>query len=230
MRIIGFGAHPDDVEIFFFATLAAAQASGAEIGWAIATDGARGGDAPSEDLRQTRRSEAEAAAALLGVEPVFLDRRDGGLAADPDAAAHVEAAMERLAPDLIITHAPNDYHPDHRALSTLVRDAARFRVPVVFADTLMGNGFEPTIYVDATRYFDRKRAAIRCHASQRPERFVVACEAWNRFRSLQCNAAEGYAEAFRFDPVYPFADVRALMPPAPPVQSLLSTGLANSPS
>jgi len=93
----------------------------------------------------------------------------------------------------------------------------------------MGNGFEPTIYVDATRYFDRKRAAIRCHASQRPERFVVACETWNRLRSLQCNAADGYAEAFRFDPVYPFADVRALMPPAPPVQSLLSTGLANAP-
>jgi len=230
MRIIGFGAHPDDVEIFFFATLAAAQAAGAEIGWAIATDGAAGGDPPGDELRRLRRREAETAAALLGVEPVFLNRRDGALAADPDAAAHVEAATERLAPDLVITHAPNDYHPDHRALSTLVRDAARFRVPVVYADALMGSGFDPTIYVDATRYFDRKRDAIRCHASQRPERFVVACEAWNRVRSLQCNALDGYAEAFRFDPVYPFADVRALMPAAPAVQSLLSTGLANSPS
>ena len=229
MRIIGFGAHPDDVEIFFFGTLAAAQAAGAEIGWVIATDGARGGDASGDDLRQTRRREAQAAAALLGVEPVFLDRGDGGLATDPEAAAHVEGAMERLAPDLVITHAPNDYHPDHRALATLVRDAARFRVPVVHADTLMGNGFEPTIYVDTTRYFDRKCEAIRCHASQRPERFVVACEAWNRFRALQCNAAEGYAEAFRFEPVYPFADVRALMPAAPPVQSLLSTGPADAP-
>ena len=47
MRIFGFGAHPDDVEIFFFGTLAAAKAGGAEIGWAIATDGSKGGAAHS---------------------------------------------------------------------------------------------------------------------------------------------------------------------------------------
>jgi len=44
MRIIGFGAHPDDVEIFFFGLLAVYRAAGHEIGWVGATDGAaRGG-------------------------------------------------------------------------------------------------------------------------------------------------------------------------------------------
>jgi len=65
----------------------------------------------ADGLRRTRRAEAEAAAALLGVAPLFLERLDGALAADLDAAAHVEVAMEGLAPDLVITHAPNDYHP-----------------------------------------------------------------------------------------------------------------------
>ncbi len=220
MRILGFGAHPDDVEIFFFGTLAAAKAGGAEIGWIVATDGSKGGATVAEELRRERRSEAMAAAALLGVEPIFLDRVDGELSGDREATTKIEAVFLDFAPDLVITHAPNDYHPDHRALSILVRDAARFRAPVVYADTLMGAGFEPTIYVDITSEFDLKRQAIRRHVTQRPERFVEACEIWNRFRALQCNAPTAYAEAFRFEPTYPFADIRTLLPPAPPTRPL----------
>ncbi len=220
MRILGCGAHPDDIDIFFFGTLAAAQAGGAEVGCLIATDGAAGGVAPGAALARERRAEAIAAAAGLGVTPVFLDRPDGALAGDGEAAALLEAAIQRFAPDLVITHAPEDYHPDHRALSRLVLDAARFRAPVLYADTLMGNGFVPTLYVDISAHVDAKRAAIRAHQSQRPERFVSACETWNRFRALQCNAPEGYAEAFRFEPCYPFADVRDLLPPPPAVSPL----------
>ena len=216
MRILGCGAHPDDAEIFFFGTLAAAREHGAEIGWLIATDGSKGGDGPPDELRRVRRDEATAAAALLGVTPVFLDRLDGALASDPEATKLVEAEIIRLKPDLVITHAPNDYHPDHRALSRMVINGASFRAPVVFADTLLGVGFTPSLYVDVGAHFARKREAILCHASQRPERFVAAAEAWNRFRALQCNAESGvYAEAFRFVPTYPFGDVRALLPPAP---------------
>ncbi len=220
MRILGCGAHPDDIDIFFFGTLAAARATGAVIGCLIATDGAAGGTAPGPELARQRHAEATEAAAGLGVTPIFLDRPDGGLAGDGEAAALLEAEIARFAPDLVITHAPEDYHPDHRALSRLVLDAARFRAPVLFADTLMGTGFQPTIYVDIAAHFDAKRTAIRAHHSQRPERFVGACETWNRFRALQCNAPEGYAEAFRFEPCYPFADVRGLLPPPPALSPL----------
>jgi len=220
MRILGCGAHPDDIDIFFFGTLAAAKATGAEIGCLIATDGAAGSAEPGPELARRRRAEAREAASRLGVAPVFLDRPDGGLAGDSQAAALLEAEIRRFAPDLVITHDPEDYHPDHRACSRLVRDAARFNAPVLYADTLMGNGFQPTIYVDITAQFEAKRAAIRAHASQRPERFVSACETWNRFRSYQCNAPQGYAEAFRFVPCYPFADVRALLPSPPAVSPL----------
>jgi N-acetylglucosamine malate deacetylase 1 len=220
MRIVGFGAHPDDVEIVMFGALAAAQAAGAEISWVIATDGSKGGERPADELRAARREEASAAAAILGVTPVFLDRVDGELAADAEAASLVEGAILRLKPDLVITHAPNDYHPDHRALSRLVSDGARFHAPVLFADTILGVAFQPSHYVDITAHFPAKLAAIRGHASQRPERFVAVAETWNRFRSMQCNAPEGYAEAFRFEPVYPFSDIRALLPSAPPIRPL----------
>ena len=220
MRVLGCGAHPDDIDIFFFGTLAAAQAAGAEIGCLIATDGAAGSATPGADLARQRHAEATEAASSLGARPIFLDRADGSLAGDNEAAALLDAAIRDFAPDLVITHAPEDYHPDHRALSRLALDAARFRAPVLYADTLLGNGFAPTLYVDITAHFDAKRAAIRAHVSQRPERFVSACETWNRFRALQCNAPDSFAEAFRFEPHYPFADVRALLPPPPPLAPL----------
>lgn len=221
MRIIGFGAHPDDAEIYFLGLLLAARARGDAIGWAVATDGAKGGGGDPAELAARRRREAEEAAADVGVQPLFLDRPDGGLADDAELLQRVEAALVDLAPDLVVTHAPNDYHPDHRALAAAVVAAASFRVPVLHADTFAGVGFAPSHYVDVTAQMAAKRAAIRRHGSQRPERFVAAAETLARLRAAQCNAPpDNYAEAYRFEPRFPFADIRDLLPPAPPVRPL----------
>ena len=85
----------------------------------------------------------------------------------------------------------------------------------------MGIGFQPTVYVDISATFELKRQALQCHRSQRPGRFVAMAETWSRFRARQCNAdATGYAECFRLEPVFPFADIRALLPPLPPIRPL----------
>ncbi len=216
MRIVGFGAHPDDIEIFCLGLLAAYQAAGHEIGWVIVTDGAKGGSGDPTVLAARRRAEALSAAEPFGVTPRFLNRPDGALAEDRDAPALIEAAILETGPDLVITHPPNDYHPDHRALSRLVIDAARFRLPVLYADTLLGVGSEPSIYVDITDHIERKLAAIKAHVSQAPERFVDAVTVWNRFRALQCGFdGPGYAEAYGYEPHFPFTDIRALLPAGP---------------
>ncbi|TKB80717.1 MAG: PIG-L family deacetylase [Mesorhizobium sp.] len=217
MKILALGAHPDDIEIFMFGTMAAYAAQGAELFFAIATDGARGGYGDPAALIRTRRKEATAAAGLLGVTPRFLDFPDGALVADAALIGALKALIGEIGPDLAITHAPNDYHGDHRALSDGVRIAASFSVPVLHADTFGGTGFSPTHYADISTHFDLKAEAIRAHQSQDPERFVDAARTQNAFRAGQCNGpAEAFAEAFRFQPVFPFADIRALLP-APPV-------------
>ncbi|TIS91492.1 PIG-L deacetylase family protein [Mesorhizobium sp.] len=219
MRILALGAHPDDIEIFMFGTMAAYAAQGAELTFAIATDGARGGHGDPASLARARRQEATAAASLLGVTPHFLDFADGALVADAALIGALKALIGDIRPDLAITHAPNDYHGDHRALSDGVRIAASFAVPVLHADTLGGTGFSPTHYVDISGHFDLKAKAIRAHQSQDPERFVDAARTQNAFRAGQCNGETGaLAEAFRFEPVFPFADIRALLPPAPPIR------------
>lgn len=218
MKLLAIAAHPDDLEIYMFGTLAAARANGDEVRLVVVTDGAGGGTAPPEQLRTQRRAEAIAAAAGLGVEPLFLNYPDGALVAGADLIAELKLLIRDSEADLVLTHAPNDYHADHRALSDAVRIAANFAAPVIWADTLMGTGFVPTHLVDITAHFDDKCAAIRAHGSQDPERFVTMVERLNGFRSWQANAPSGYAEAWRFEPSYPFADIRSLMPPAPPVR------------
>jgi LmbE family N-acetylglucosaminyl deacetylase len=219
MRILALGAHPDDIEIFMFGALALWKESGAELYFAIATDGAKGGTTNPKTLARKRRAEAIAAARLLDVEPVFLDFPDGALVADAALIAAIKKLIADTAADLAITHAPNDYHGDHRALSDAVRIAASFSVPVLHADTLGGTAFAPTHYVDISTVNDIKGDAIRKHVSQNPERFVTGMSAQNAFRAGQCNAPENsFAEAYRFEPMFPFADIRDLLPPAPRVR------------
>lgn len=219
MRLLALGAHPDDIEIYMFGMLAAVRARGDDVVIAIATDGAAGGSGDPAELRRVRHAEASVAAGLLGLAPRFLDFPDGTLVADAGLVAALRSLIAATAPDLIVTHAPNDYHGDHRALSDAVRVAAGFAAPVLWADNMQGAGFEPTHYVDITEHFPAKVEAIRAHASQDPERFVVATERLNAFRAAQANGQQPcYAEAFRFEPGFPFVDIRGLLPPAPPVR------------
>ncbi|PBB97976.1 PIG-L deacetylase family protein [Mesorhizobium sp. WSM3862] len=219
MKILALGAHPDDIEIFMFGTLAAYAALGAELTFAIATDGAKGGKGDPKSLVKTRREEATEAAGLLGVTPRFLGFPDGALVADAVLIDTLKALIGEVQPDLAITHAPNDYHGDHRALSDGVRIAASFEVPVLHADTLGGTGFSPTHYVDISSHWDLKGQAILAHRSQGPEHYLNGARMQNAFRAGQCNGAPGaLAEAFRFEPVFPFADIRELLPPAPRIR------------
>ncbi len=219
MKLLAIGAHPDDIEIYMFGPRAAARARGDEVALAVATDGAAGGTMAPEQLRATRQAEAKAGAAGLGVAPSFLGFPDGALVADEALIAALKSLIRDNGADLVITHAPNDYHGDHRALSDAVRIAANFAAPVAWVDTMMGVGFAPTHLVDISAQMEAKAAAIRAHQSQDPERFVVMAERLAGFRAAQANMQPaGFAEAFRFEPSYPFMDIRDLLPPAPPIR------------
>lgn len=224
MKIVGIGAHPDDVEIFFYGFLAACKARGDDISIGVATDGAAGGDNPGAKLAATRAEETTNALTALAT-PILLGLPDGGLAEAADARQVIARFLADCKPDLVVTHAPDDYHPDHRALSHFVTDAVGFTCPILFAETLMGVGFTPDVYVDITPFFDAKQAAIMAHDSQEPERFAAASALMNRYRAAQCNAPDGhYAEAYRIASRFPFTDIREMVPAAPAYRPFYVTG------
>ncbi|MFZ1679453.1 MAG: PIG-L deacetylase family protein [Rhizobiaceae bacterium] len=226
MRILAIGAHPDDLEIYAFGTLGAWVEMGARLTLAVATDGARGGALPAARLRDIRQRETIAALAPLGCgEPVMLGFADGALSSTSGLHAALTDLVADSRPDLILTHAANDYHEDHRALSAAVDAAANFTAPVLAMDTMNGTGFAPTFWVDVTRHWPAKEQAIRTHQSQDPERFIDACNRQGAFRAGECNGSpQSRAEAFRYEPRFPFADIRALLPPAPPLSPIRPRG------
>ena len=212
---MAIGAHPDDIELFMLGTLLSYKARDDEVFVAVATDGAAGKVLGFSDLANTRKLETEKGLHFFG-KPYFFNFPDGKLSVSDNALNKIRNYIYSISPDIIITHAPEDYHPDHVALSNLVKSAVGFFCPILFADTLMGVNFIPDYYIDITPYFSKKRSAILEHKSQNPEKFVEACELQNRFRAAQSNLKSGnYAEAFRHQRSFPFVDIRSMLPSDP---------------
>ena len=107
------------------------------------------------DLKNVRKMETTDALKFLG-KPHFFDFPDGDLYFVREAAKSIKKFITSIKPDLIVTHAPEDYHPDHRALSEYVNAAAGFTCPILYADCLMGINFIPEYYIDITQYFKQK--------------------------------------------------------------------------
>lgn len=228
MRVLALGAHPDDLEIYAFGSLLAWRAMGAEIIPVIVTDGAAGGAGDPAALAARRRAEAEAASALLGTPPRFLGFPDGALLPDAALMTALKALVGETQPDLVLTHAPEDYHADHRAVAQAISLAAGFAAPVLWTDCRRGAGPRPTHYVDVSAHFPAKLAAIRVHESQDPERFATEADLLATHRAAEChgNAADR-AEAFRYEARFPFMDIRALLPPAPPLRAVVRRGVSD---
>ena len=215
MKVLAFGAHPDDIEIYMYGLLRSCLQRGDKIFPVVVTDGSLGTVSISQNLKVIRKEEAKKSLKNFN-NPIFLDSKDGFLASDLSVIKKIKNVILSIVPDLIITHSPLDYHPDHRALSKYVKDASGFLAPIIYADTLMGVNFNPDIYIDITMHIEEKLSAIMCHKSQIPEKFMIATRLLNNFRAAQCNGnVDGYAEAYSFEKFFPYSDIRNLLPPAP---------------
>ena len=163
LKVMFIGAHPDDAEIYSFGTLFAYAERHAEIVLVLATAGEGGLTARSkhQPLAITRMAEAEQAAAMLMARVIQLGMEDGGLG--PNRVSLMRKLTDFIIfekPNVILTHSPNDYHPDHRVLSAAVSFAAADRVPVFFIDNMKGRNFTPTHYVNIKQYHAQKMLAL----------------------------------------------------------------------
>lgn len=219
MNILCVAAHPDDTEILCAGTLSRYAKQGHRVTIAVFTNGNMG-DAvvKPEILGAMREQEARAAAAVIGADLIWPGIMDEHVFPNQEHRHIMIDILRKADPDIIFTHAPNDYHPDHRYVSQLVFDsyfqkglpfipnqslpACRFgQAQIYYMDTLCGIGFTPTEYVDITEEFNTKKTMLACHKSQ----FVAMQELANtdmndmievqaRFRGLTagCRYAEGF--------------------------------------
>jgi N-acetylglucosamine malate deacetylase 1 len=132
LRIIVFGAHPDDPEY---------RAAGVAMKWAkqghhvklVATTNGDIGhwESAGGPLALRRKKEVAEVARRLGVVNEVLDNHDGELEPTLENRRAVTRLIKQWNADIVITNRPNDYHPDHRYTSVLVQDSA-YMVTVPF--------------------------------------------------------------------------------------------------
>jgi len=218
-RVLAIVAHPDDADLLCAGTLARARADGAAIGIAVLCNGDKGQPAkPIPNLAAVRRREMKAAAEVLGAELFTGEFSDATLTDAVPSRQKVTEIVRLFRPTLVLTHAPEDYHPDHRAASALAEAASWFCAsrgyktksapldtsPALWwMDTLNMLGFAPGFYVDITLYQSVKEQMLGCHRSQlqrgTDQDFSPLLEVLRRqghARGAQCGVTA--AEAFRW--------------------------------
>ena len=125
MNIMVIGAHPDDCEFFAAGTAVKFVEHGHRVKFVSVTNGDAGHmTIGCEDLARIRRQEVAKADALLGVEWDILDNHDGRLAPDISIREDLIRLIRNWKADIVMSHRPWDYHPDHRNTAVLVQDTA----------------------------------------------------------------------------------------------------------
>jgi N-acetylglucosamine malate deacetylase 1 len=184
LRLLILAAHPDDAEFHCGGLAAIYRGLGHAVKIVAVTNGECGHhEQVGPALTQRRRQEAAAAARVIGAEAEVWDFPDGRLQPTLELRYRVIREIRSFAPDLVLTHRNNDYHPDHRAVGDVVRDASYMvtvpalvpDVPIVRNDPVVA--FMPDLFtkpyplqadvlVDVTRQFDTVVDMLACHRSQ----------------------------------------------------------------
>ena len=240
MNVLAIGCHPDDVEIACAGTLAKYVKRGDKVIVCHVSTGNLGHVIiPPDELTLIRAEEARKAGALAGIEVISAGFNDLEIYDNnKEARDRLVDVIQYANPDVIITHNPDDYMPDHTAVSRLVFDASftatlpnydfprRYSkkengpaklVPIYYMDTLAGVNFVPTEFVDISDVIDLKLEMLECHASQLVWMrehdgidFADMVKTCSRYRGYQCGA--DYAEGFRPCQVYLKGTTQRLLP------------------
>jgi LmbE family N-acetylglucosaminyl deacetylase len=132
LRVIIFGAHPDDAEYFGAGVALKWARAGHHVKLVSATNGDIGHwQIAGGPLAQRRKAEVLEVAKRLGVTTEVLDIHDGEILPTLENRRMFTRLIRQWNADLVITNRPNDYHPDHRYTSILVQDSA-YMVTVPF--------------------------------------------------------------------------------------------------
>lgn len=184
LRLLILGAHPDDADYAAGGLAVLYRAAGHEVKMVSLTNGDAGHHVqPGNPLAARRRAEAAAAGAVIGATYELWNNHDGELLPTLENRRQVIRLLRTFRPDLVLTHRPNDYHPDHRYCSLLVQDAAYMvtvpaiapevphleRNPVIAYlpdDFQKPYPFTPTVALDVGNVIDRIVAMLDCHKSQ----------------------------------------------------------------
>ena len=240
MRVLAFGAHPDDIEFRMAGTLLKMKQRGDEIFMCVATNGNIGSyQYTKEETAAMRRKEAQASADYLGAQLLWLNEEDEFLFDNEKTRLKFIEAVRIARPDVILAPPPfKDYNQDHDITGYLAFEARVLasvkaittehevmgHVPPMFYCTPMGysDTYHPQYFVDITETFRGKVDMFMCHDSQQGDwcrdafgvAYIDILENENKYWASMCGTpGVEYVEAFSICEKWPIiAGAHKLLP------------------
>ncbi len=221
MKVMAFGAHPDDVEFMCSGTLKLLKEKGHDIIIAVVANGDCGSMVePQENITRIRRQEAINAAKLLNAEFYPLGELDFRVEVNDRTKMKVTEYIRMVDPHIVFTHPNRDYMIDHEMTSMLVKMAC-FAAPVpnYYTHSVMpaprvksvpylyywspfdgrdiyGNFVEQSIYVNISDVIDFKAEMLACHKSQRD--WLMEQHGMDRYIEVMKSMAKRYGKRTGF--------------------------------
>lgn len=230
LDILAIGAHPDDVELGCGGTIAKMIAQGKSVGIIDLTQGELG----TRGTAETRKQEADDAAKILGISiRENLKFADGFFIDDQTHQLKIVEIIRKYRPDVILSNAPHDRHPDHGKASKLI-DTAVFLSGLPKIETgqeawrptkhfhyIQWLPIDPTFVLDISGFLDKKVESCMAYKTQfynptlaepqtaiSSENFTnsINYRAWDLGRLIGTEAGEGFI-ARRYIGVQSFDDL-----------------------
>jgi bacillithiol biosynthesis deacetylase BshB1 len=175
INLLAFAAHPDDVEIACSGTMLIHKQKGYTTGVIDLTRGELG----TRGTPEIRKTESEAASKVLELDiRENLDLGDGFFEHNQENLIKVISIIRKYKPQIVLSNAPHDRHPDHGRASKLVADACFYsgltkidtnqpaHRPKVVYQYIQDYYIKPDLVVDITAVWDKKMEALMCFKSQ----------------------------------------------------------------
>lgn len=194
MRVLAFGAHPDDIEVGMGGTIAKYSKNKHAVLMVIAT-------VPSK--REARWEEAEDAAKILGAELLILDIDPDKMVFSRELVRRFDEVTREYSPDIVYTHWNHDSHQDHVAVANSVTASMRKNncSLYMYEQTIPGGivpyGFRTQSFVDISKMIETKINSVVAHKSQvkiNDEWWLYGIKGRAMYRGYQINVK--FAEAF----------------------------------
>lgn len=240
MRVLAFGAHPDDIEFRMAGTLLKMKQRGDEIFMCVATNGNIGSyQYTKAETASMRHKEAQASADYIGATLLWLNEEDEFIFDNEKTRLKFIEAVRVARPDVILAPPPfKDYNQDHDITGYMAFEARVLasvkaiktehevmgHVPAMFYCTPMGysDSYHPQYFVDITDVFNGKVDMFMCHDSQQGDwckdafgvSYIEILKNENKYWASMCGTpGVGYVEAFSICEKWPIiAGAHKLLP------------------
>ena len=195
MKILAIGAHPDDIELGCGGLLIKAARQGHDVHMYSLTRGEASGD-PNQRTKELMQS-----AKFIGAKNLWIDNFDDSkLSVSSDLINHIEYFINKVDPELIITHSHGDVHHDHRAIALATIEAGRFVSNILSYEIPLTRNFTPQVFFDITDVMDDKIELMKIFWSQQSKLYLKAhgIKGLAEYRALQSrlNSTVNHVEAF----------------------------------